>query len=89
MLVRLGVALLQDIQNIFMTLSTVKTNQSMQNTFLTISMNIVKKMKLWKFKKIMNKDNFVESYEKYYINKVKREHSQMNSTSLLETYCLI
>jgi hypothetical protein len=46
-LVKLDVVLTPDFQNILATLDLTETNQNMQNIFLTINMNTIRRKKLW------------------------------------------
>jgi hypothetical protein len=47
-LVKLDIVLAPDFQNTKATLELTETNQNMQNIFLTINMNTVRRKKLWK-----------------------------------------
>jgi hypothetical protein len=47
-LVKLEVVLVPDFQNTLATLDSTETNQNMQNIFLIINMNTVRRKKLWK-----------------------------------------
>jgi hypothetical protein len=50
----------------------------MQNTFSTISMNMVKKKETMEIFKIMNKGHIMDSCEKYYIYKYSKTGACLN-----------